>query len=135
MDARKLLREIADTRIGLAPSPIHGIGVVALTAIPAGTRDLFSPPGDEWPGVPLAELESLPPHARKLIGTYCLKDDERVYLPPRGFRVVDLVLFLNHSDAPNLRQMDAGDYFVTLRDIAAGEELTLDYDTLETGPA
>ena len=82
-----------------------------------------------------ASLEGLPAHARKLVDTYCLKDDDRVYLPPRGFQVVDLVLFLNHCDTPNLAQMDSGNYFLTLRSIDSGEELTVDYNLLTTESA
>jgi SET domain-containing protein len=44
-----------------------------------------------------------------------------------------VVTYLNHSDEPNLRQVDGGDDFETTRDVRAGEELTLDYGTLETG--
>ena len=39
-------------------------------------------------------------------------------------------MYLNHSDEPNLKQMEGGNYFVTLRDIKAGEELFIDYNTL-----
>src|SRR4051812_8445892 len=123
MDPKTLLRDIAGTRIGLAPSPVHGIGVFALADIPAGTADLFSPPAGEWPAVSLAEIEALPAHARKLIDTYCLQDEGVAYLPPHGFKILDLVIYLNHSGTPNLKQMEGGDYFITLRDIQAGEEL------------
>ena len=112
----------------------YGIGVFALADIPAGITDLFSP-AEEWPGVPRTSLDALPAHARKLVDTYCLKDDDMVYLPPRGFQVVDLVLFLNHSDTPNLCQMDGGNYFLTLRSIDSGEELTVDYNLLTTESA
>ena len=131
MNATNLLRDIANTVIGLAPSPIHGIGVFALAEIPAGKTDLFSPMADEWPGVPLAAIDALPAHVRKLIDTYCLRDEGTVYLPPNGFTIIDLVVYLNHSDTPNLRQIDGGSSFVTLRDIAAGEELLIDYGKLE----
>ena len=131
MTPAQLLREIAGTRIGLAPSPLHGIGVFALTEIPAGTTDLFSPPVGEWPAVPLSELEKLPAQARKLIDTYCLQDEGMAYLPPHGFKILDLVIYLNHSNEPNLKQVDGGNYFVTLRDIAAEEELLIDYGALE----
>ena len=131
MDRAELLRDLANTFIGLAPSPLHGIGVFALTAIPAGTGSLFAPP-QEWPALPLERLAELPAHARKLIDTYCLQDDDFAYLPPHGFRVLDMVMYLNHSDTPNLKQVNAGDDFITLREVAEGEELTLDYGTLET---
>jgi uncharacterized protein len=131
MTAHDLLTDVANTRVGLAPSAIHGIGVFALADIPAGTRDLFAPPRP-WVPVPEAEVNALPPHARRLVETYCLWDAGVYHLPPHGFRVVDVVTYLNHSDAPNLKQLDGGDWFETLRDVTAGEELTIDYGTLET---
>ena len=130
MDSSQLLRDIACTVIGLAPSAIHGIGVFALADIPVGKTDLFAPMAAPWPAVPLSAIDGLPAHVRKLIDTYCLQDDQTAYLPPHGFRIVDLVTFLNHADAPNLRQMDGGSYFISIRDIPAGEELTIDYGIL-----
>ena len=135
MDSTKLLQDIAHTLIGLAPSPIHGIGVFALADIAANTSDLFSPGGDDWPAIPLAMADTLPPHARKLIATYCLSDEEKIYLPPHGFKLIEPAMYLNHSDEPNLKQMEGGNYFVTLRDIKAGEELFIDYNTLTTDQA
>lgn len=131
MTPAELLADIATTRIALAPSEIHGVGVFALTDIPFGVRDLFSPPR-EWVPMPVAAVEALAPHLRDLVQRYCLNDGENYFLPPHGFRVYDLVVFLNHSPIPNLRSVDGGDYFETTRPIAAGEELTVDYDTLET---
>ena len=131
MDRAELLRDLANTFIGLAPSPIHGIGVFALAKISVGKTDLFSPPSVAWHAIPHSEIETLPAHIHKLLDTYCLQDEDNAYLPPHGFKVVDLVHFLNHSDSPNLRQLDGGDVFETLRPIAAGEELTVDYGTLE----
>lgn len=131
MSPEHLLADVAATRIGLAPSAIHGVGVFALADIPAGTADLFAPPRP-WVPVPEAAVSGLPPHARRLVETYCLWDAGRYFLPPHGFRVVDLATFLNHSDDPNLSQEDGGDWFVTTRDVKAGEELTLDYGSLDT---
>ena len=131
MTTEDLLADIAATRVGLAPSPVHGIGVFALTDIPAGTRDLFAPPRP-WVSVPDELVANLPPHARRLVETYCLWDAGLYHLPPHGFRVVDVVTYLNHSDAPNLRQIAGGDWFETIRDVPAGEELTIDYGKLDT---
>ncbi len=131
MTPAALLAELAATRVGLAPSVIHGIGVFALADIPAGTSDLFAPPA-AWVPVAEADVAALPPHARKLVDTYCLWDSGMYYLPPHGFRVIDVVTYLNHSAVPNVRQLDGGDRFETVRDVAAGEELTVDYGTLET---
>jgi len=131
MTPSDLLADLAGTRIALAPSEIHGVGVFALTDIPVGTRDLFSPPR-QWVPLPLAAVETLPPHSRELVERYCLNDGEHYFVPHHGFRVYDLVVFLNHSSVPNLQSVDAGDYFETIRPVTAGDELTVDYDTLET---
>jgi len=131
MTAADLLADVATIRVGLAPSPIHGIGVFALCDIPAGANDLFAPPRP-WVPVPEGEVEKLPPHARRLVETYCLWDDGVYFVPPHGFRVLDVVTYLNHSDTPNLRQVNGGDWFETVRDVLAGEELTIDYGSLQT---
>jgi SET domain-containing protein len=124
----------AHTWCVLRPSPIEGVGVFALRDIPAGCRDLFSPPAatDEFVAVPRAEVEALPPHARQMVETYCLYDAAHYWVPREGFRRMDLSLFLNHSDQPNVAAIDDGAWFEALRDIAAGEELTVDYGTLVT---
>lgn len=130
MTAAELLADVAATRVGLAPSPLHGVGVFALADLPEGTSDLFSPPRP-WVPVPEAAIDALPPAAQHLVRTYCLWDAGTYYLPPGGFRAPDLVTFLNHSDTPNLRSVNGGDYFVTTRAVRKGEELTVDYGTLE----
>ena len=131
MTVDELLADVAATRVGLAPSAVHGVGVFALADIPAGTTGLFSRPA-AWPRVPEAEVDALPEPARRLVRTYCLWDAGWYHLPPHGFRVMDLTAFLNHSDTPNLRQLGGGDDFVTTRNVAAGEELTVDYNALRT---
>jgi SET domain-containing protein len=65
------------------------------------------------------------------VQTYCLWDAGTYFLPPDGFRILDLVMYLNHSDEPNLRSVSGGDYYATTRDVRAGEELTVNYGTLE----
>lgn len=129
-----LLNELVNnTYVVLRPSPVAGIGVFALRDIPKGCRDMFSKPdpSDNWIKVPLAEVEKLPDHARFLIWNYCLFDDEHYFVPDHGFKKVDLCLFLNHSDDPNVKSVDEGAYFETLRDIKEGEELFLYYGAEE----
>lgn len=129
-----LLNELVNNNyVVLRPSPVAGIGVFALRDIPKGCRDMFSKPdpSDNWIKVPLAEVEKLPDHARFLIWNYCLFDDEHYFVPDHGFKKVDLCLFLNHSDDPNVKSVDEGAYFETLRDIKEGEELFLYYGAEE----
>jgi SET domain-containing protein len=41
-----------------------------------------------------------------------------------------MVVFLNHSDQPNLMSVNDGEYFEAIRDIGSGEELFVDYGTI-----
>ena len=125
-----LLNEIiTNTYVVLRPSAVAGVGVFALKDIPQGCRDMFSKPhpNDNWVKVPHEEVEKLPEHARFLIWNYCLFDDENYFVPDYGFKKVELCLFLNHSDTPNVKSIDGGDFFEAIRDIKAGEELFLYY--------
>ncbi len=123
---------ISKTYVILRPSKVAGIGVFALRSIPKGCRDMFSPPNpdDQWITFSKEEVRNLPTHARVLVENYCLFDANKYYVPENGFKVVDVSLFLNHSDTPNIISIEEGNYFETLRDIAEGEELLIDYGTI-----
>jgi len=131
-----LLSELSHhTYVMLRPSPIAGIGVFALRQIPKGCRDMFSKPdpNEQWITLSKKEVQALPVHARVLIENYCLFDEDQYYVPEKGFKALDVSLFLNHSDTPNVISIDDGNYFETLREIAEGEELLIDYGTIVDG--
>ena len=131
MTKEALLKDLhQDTYVMIKPSPLHGIGVFAIRDIPTGTRDLFSQGVGEWIKLTIAEVEALPKHSRDLVENHCLFDEDHYYVPDYGFKLVDLVVYLNHSDTPNVISINEGDYFEATRDIAAGEELLLDYGTI-----
>lgn len=131
MTKEELLNELHHhTWVALRPSPVEGIGVFALRDIPAGTRGLFSKNIGEWIPVSKKEVAALPDHARGLVENYCLYDEEHYFIADYGFKVMDLVNFLNHADTPNLLSIDDGADFETLRDIRSGEELFIDYGSI-----
>jgi SET domain-containing protein len=131
MNKEQLLEELHHhTWCMLQASPIHGIGVFALRDIPKGCTNLFSTGIGNWLPIPFAEVEALPAHSRQLIETYCLYDDDCYFVPDYGFKLMDLVLYLNHCDTPNIASVNDGEYFITLRDIADGEELFVDYGSI-----
>jgi uncharacterized protein len=104
-----------------------GVGVFAAHAIRGGTRLRLY---DESPGAEVSRrvrAEEVPGEFIK----YCVPDrsDPGWVSRPADFGRMDIVFFLNHSDAPNAA-CRADDTYVALRDIAAGEEITIDYDTL-----
>lgn len=117
----------------LQPSPLHGIGVFAIRDIPRGCRHIFSQGHGEWVKVPVADVEKLPPYARNLVETYCLYDKDHYFVHDYGFKVVDIVNYLNHSSEPNLVSVNNGDDFEAMVDIPAGTELVIDYHSIVDG--
>ena len=90
-------------------------------------------PSDQWIKVSRADVDALPAHARFLVENYCLYDEQHYFVPEHGFTKMDLVCFLNHSDTPNVRSIDDGQYFEALREIVVGEELLVDYGEIVDG--
>jgi SET domain-containing protein len=125
-----LLQLQQDTYVMLKPSPLHGIGVFAIRDIPKGCRTIFSTGMGEWIKLPIKEVEALPAHSRNLIETYCLYDEECYFVPDYGFKLMDVVLYLNHSAVPNIISINEGEQFEALRDIKEGEELLINYETI-----
>lgn len=134
MPQRKLLQQLQyDTYVMLKSSAVHGIGVFAIKDIPKGCREIFSRGMGEWIKVSIPEVEALPEHSRSLIETYCLFDEENYFVPEYGFKMLDLVIYLNHSAEPNILSIDGGEEFEAIADIPAGQELLVNYSHLVEG--
>lgn len=130
MNREELLNElISNTWVMIKPSPIEGIGVFALQDIPKGCRSMFSKAtaDEQWITISKTEVENLPEHAKALIENYCLYDADNYFVPDYGFKKMDLVNFLNHSDEPNIISINDGEFFEAIKDIKQGEELVIDY--------
>ena len=131
MKKEKLLNQLQqETYVMIKPSPLHGIGVFAIRDIPKGTKNIFSEGFGEWIKISKLEVDALPKHAKDLIENHCLFDDADYYVPEYGFKLLDLVIYLNHSDQPNIISLNEGAYFQAIRDIKEGEELLVDYGTI-----
>jgi len=115
--------------VRIAVSPIHGLGVFALEHIPAGREVWRFTPGFDLELDP-ALIERQPEHFRVYLLHYG-------YVDPRLGRYIlccDDARFLNHSDDPNLvpdYTADRHGVDRASRDIAIGEELTVDYGIVE----
>lgn len=103
----------------LAPSKIHGVGVVAMRDIYKGTRlyaEIFPKPYL----IPMGSMNKLFP-------------DIKEYLLERWPQIVNgsafmypterAQAFMNHSDTPNYNAKED----ITIKDIKVGEEITEDY--------
>jgi SET domain-containing protein len=131
MNKEALLNELANTTyVMIKPSPLHGIGVFAIRDIPKGTSNIFSKGVGDWIKVSKEEVDALPQHSKDLIENHCLFDEDFYFIPDYGFKLVDLVIYLNHSETPNVISLNDGEEFEAIRDIAIGEELLVDYGTI-----
>jgi uncharacterized protein len=113
----------------LAQSPIHGFGVFAAAPIAQGTPVWRFAKGLDVEFGPDI-VGTLPEHVQAFFSHYG-------YLDRSVKRIIlcfDDARFVNHSDAPNVATDYALDPYgldVALRDITAGEELTMDYAGFE----
>ena len=131
MNKEALLKELAaSTYVMIKPSPLHGIGVFAIRDIPKGTSNIFSKGVGDWIQVSKEEVDALPQHSKDLIENHCLFDEDFYFILDYGFKLVDLVIYLNHSETPNVISLNEGEEFEAIRDIANGEELLVDYGTI-----
>ena len=113
----------------LAPSKIHGFGVFAAGPIAEGTPVWRFAKGLDMEFSPDI-IQTLPQHVGEFFA-HC------GYLDRNTGRIIlcfDDARFVNHSDTPNVATDYAQDPYgldVALRDIAAGEEITMDYAGFE----
>ena len=115
----------------LFASPTHGVGVLAIKDIPKGT-DIFGEAGsgdEDFFEIPEADIMGLPEGPiKKMYLDFCVLDDH-VFYCPHSFNDMTISYFLNDSKTPNCEAVKDGIYFVAARDIKAGEELTVAYET------
>lgn len=109
----------------LLPSPIHGLGLFAAHFTPSGAQVWsFDSRIDRLCAVDDPIFLDYT-HLAQLVETYCCATgDGRLIIPGDDAR------FINHSDNPCLAPAEPGSWrlLVASRDIAAGEELTCDYE-------
>ena len=128
LNKKKLLDHLAqDVYCQLGISPIHGIGVFAIRAIPKGVNPFGGFVGHDEIDFTKEEVKHLPRSVRKVIDAFCYVDATTVSVPVIGLNTVHLSVYMNHSKTPNMKCEDAG-VFKALRPIRQGEELFFDYD-------
>jgi hypothetical protein len=119
----------------LKPSKVHrgGVGVFAICDIKKGSP-IFGDDDDEIIWVNKKSLTSLAKPLRKLYDDFAvIKDGGKKYGCPRNFNLLTLSWYLNESKDPNV-ECDKNYRFFALRDIKAGEELTVNYATYSESP-
>ena len=119
------LDESVYCRLGI--SPVHGIGVFAIRAIPKGVHPLKTMAQPKEVKFTRKEIAELPKSVRRQIDIFCYHHKDEVRVSTMGLNTMDMAFYLNHSKKPNLRFKKAG-VLLSLRKIAEGEELFIDYD-------
>ena len=110
----------------IAPSNIHGVGVIALRLIPKGTY-VFPGDDDELLWINKSVLIGLPKEIKKLYKDFCVKKG-KLNGCPKNFNKMTPAWYLKHSSEPNVGCDDEYNFY-SLRNIKKGEELTVDYKT------
>ena len=111
--------------VRISPSRIEGLGLFAAAPIAAGTLLWrYTEPIDYRIG----RTCRLSPQWQAHFERYTYQPKGAEYLIVCG----DAGMFWNHSDTPNCIERDNETY--AARDIAAGEELVVDYHTFESRP-
>lgn len=108
-------------------SPIQGLGLFAGEAVPAGTPMwVFDARIDRLLEPDAALLADYPELSRLIDAHGCVIEGLGILLPGDNAR------FVNHADEPAMGRADPADWrrFVALRDIAAGEEITCNYEDI-----
>lgn len=107
-------------------SKIHGVGVRAICKIKKGAP-IFEGDKSRLVWIEAKKVQRLPKELRRLYEDFGIKKG-RKYGCPRSFNALTPAWYLNHSKHPNVR-CDSNYDFYALRNIKAGEELTVDYST------
>lgn len=100
----------------------HGVGIFATHNIKAGTYlRLF---GENIEVSIMREKKDIP----KCFQDFCI-DRNKKMISPKDFGNMEIGWYVNHSKTPNSYHQNYNYY--ALRDILAGEEILIDYNTLE----
>jgi len=129
---REIISRLKNTYCRLKPSKIDGTGVFAIRDIPKNINPFKGIKNQRWYEFKLSELKSLDKEILKMIDAFfVIEKDKTVYIPRLGLNTMDISFYVNNSKKPNLKTIDGGLTFITLRKIEKGEELVISYATYD----
>jgi SET domain-containing protein len=120
-------RKLSRALVHLRPSQIDGIGCFTDIRIEKGELVRVWD-GEDSTWVPLREAHAS--RHRDLYKRFGIRSTGGYWVPPDFLRM-SAGWYMNHSAQPNLQSDDGEVTYYALRDIAAGEELTIDYRRMD----
>ncbi len=130
---KSVLKKLEGTYCRLKPSLLHGVGVFAIRNIPANIDPFKTIKKQGWVEFNISELKYLGKEILKMIDDfYVIGKNGKICINENALNGMDISFFLNNnSETPNLKIIDDGNIFITLRRIKKGEELTVAYYTYD----
>ena len=125
---REIINCLKNTYCRLKPSKIEGVGVFAIRDIPKNMNPFLGVKNQRWHKFKLSELKSLDKEILKMIDNFfVIEKDKTVYIPRLGLNTMDMSFYVNNSKNPNIKTIDGGLTFITLKKIKKGEEIVISY--------
>jgi len=130
---KSVLKKLEGTYCRLKPSLLHGVGVFAIRNIPANIDPFNTIKKQEWVEFNISELKYLGKEILKMIDDfYVIGKNGKVWINKDALNGMDISFFVNNnSKTPNLKTINDGGKFITIRSIKKGEELTVAYYTYD----
>ena len=129
---KEILKRLKNTYCRLRPSAINGVGVFAIRDIPKNINPFEGIRNRRWYKFDISQLKRLNKEILKMIDDfYVIEEDKTVWIPEHALNDIDISFFVNNSESPNLKTIDGGFTFITLKKIKKGEELTIAYETYD----
>ena len=126
-----IVKRLKNTYCRLKPSKISGVGVFAVRDIPKN-QNPFQGIKYNYHELKTSDFKNFDKEVLKMIDNlFVIGKNGKVWVPESGLNGMDVSFFVNHSENPNLKTIDDGSNFITLRKVKKGEELTVSYGTYD----
>ena len=117
----RILENLKNTYCRLKPSKVEGVGVFAIKNIPKGINPFKGVKKQKWHKFQISELKILGKEILSLIDSFfVIHKDGSVYISDSGLNGMDISYFLNDSRHPNVKTINDGENFITLKKIKKG---------------
>lgn len=123
-----IIKNLKNTYCCLKSSKIQGVGVFAIRDIPKNTDPFQGIKKQNWYEMKISDFKKIDKEILKMIDDFfVVEKNGKVLIPEFCLNGMDISFFLNHSKNPNLKTIDKGFNFLTLRKIKKEEELSASY--------